>query len=94
MGFPGGASVKEATCQCRRCKGSIPGSEISLGVGNGTALQYCRLENSMGRGAWWATIHEATKSQIMTEQLSTQRRQVNRGLLLGPSESKETPGDK
>ena len=64
MGFPGGASGKEATCQCRRCKGPTPGSEVSLAVGNGTSFQYCRLENSMGRGAWWATVHGATKSQI------------------------------
>ena len=27
----------------------------SLGVGNGNTLQYSCLENSMGRGTWWAT---------------------------------------
>ena len=26
-------------------------------------LQYSWLENSMDRGAWWATVHGATKSQ-------------------------------
>ena len=35
---------------------------ISLGVGNGTPLQYSRLGNPI-RGAWWATVHGATKSQ-------------------------------
>ena len=25
--------------------------------------QYSCLENSMDRGAWWATIHEVTKSR-------------------------------
>ena len=27
------------------------------GEGNGSPLQYSRLENSMNRGAWWATVH-------------------------------------
>ena len=42
--------------------GSIPGSGRSPGVGNGNPLQYSCLENSMDRGAWWATVHEVTKS--------------------------------
>ena len=33
------------------------------GEGNGNPLQYSCLENFMGRGAWWATIHWAAKSQ-------------------------------
>ena len=51
-----------------RDEGSIPGSGRSPGLGNGTPLQYPCLENSMGREAWWATVHGATKSHI---QLST-----------------------
>ena len=43
--------------------GSIPGSGRSPGEGNGNPLQYSCLENSMGRGAWWAKIHGVTKSQ-------------------------------
>ena len=35
-----------------RDSGSIPGSGRSPGVGNGNALQYSCLENSMDRGAW------------------------------------------
>ena len=35
----------------------IPGSGRSPGEGNGNPLQYSCLENSMDRGAWWATIH-------------------------------------
>ena len=27
------------------------------GEGNGYPLQYCCLENSIDRGAWWATVH-------------------------------------
>ena len=44
-----------------RDSGLIPGSR-SLGEGNGSPLQYSSLENSMGRGDWWATVHGAAKS--------------------------------
>ena len=37
--------------------GSIPRSGGSPGEGNGNRLQYSCLENSMDRGAWWATVH-------------------------------------
>ena len=43
--------------------GSIPRSGRSPGVENGNLLQYSYLENSMDRGAWWATVHEVAKSQ-------------------------------
>ena len=46
-----------------RDAGSIPGSGRSLGEGNGNPLQYSCLENSMGRGAWWDTVHGVTKSR-------------------------------
>ena len=38
--------------------GLIPES----GIGNGNALQYSFLENSMDKGAWWATFPGLTKS--------------------------------
>ena len=31
--------------------------------GNGNPIQYSCLENSMGKGAWWATVHGVPKSQ-------------------------------
>ena len=34
-----------------------------IGEGNGNALQYSCLENSMDRGAWWAAVHGVTKSR-------------------------------
>jgi len=46
-----------------RDAGLIPGSERSPGAGNDNPLQYSCLENSMDRGAWWATVHRITKSQ-------------------------------
>ena len=42
--------------------GSIPGSGRSPGGGNGNPLQCFCLENSMDRGAWWATIQGVAKS--------------------------------
>ena len=38
-------------------QGSIPGFGRSPGEANGYPLQYSRLENSMDRGAWRATVH-------------------------------------
>ena len=46
-----------------RDAGSIPGLGRSSGVGNGNLLQYPCLENSINRGAWWATVHGVAKSQ-------------------------------
>ena len=46
-----------------RDSGSIPGLGRSPGVRNGSQLQYYCLENSMDRGAWWAIVHEVTKSR-------------------------------
>ena len=36
--------------------GSIPGLGRSLGGGNGNPLQDSCLENSVGRGSWWAIV--------------------------------------
>ena len=46
--------------------GLIPGLRRSPGGGNGNPLQYSHLENPMDRGAWRATIHRVTESD-MTE---------------------------
>ena len=35
----------------------------SLGEGNGTPLQYSRLENPMDGGAWWAAVHGVAKGR-------------------------------
>ena len=42
---------------------SILELERSPGEGSGNPLQYSCLENSMDRGAWWATAHGVTKIQ-------------------------------
>ena len=41
----------------------ISGSGRSPGGGHGNPLQYSCLENPMDRGAWWATVYGAAKSQ-------------------------------
>ena len=42
--------------------GLIPEWGRSPGEVNGNSLQYSCLENSMDRGAWWATVHRVAKS--------------------------------
>ena len=38
-------------------------SNIPLGEGNGTPLQFSCLENPTDGGAWWAALHGVAKSQ-------------------------------
>ena len=61
MGFPGSSAGKEPTLSAGD-PSLIPGSGRSPGEGNGYPLQYSCLENSMDRGAWWATVHGVAKS--------------------------------
>ena len=66
--FPGGSDSKESACNA----GDLDlnsGTGRFLGEGNGNVLQYSCLENSMDRGAWWATVKgvaelEMTESQV------------------------------
>ena len=41
---------------------AVLGWEDSPGEGNGNSLQYSCLENSIDKGAWWATVLGVTKS--------------------------------
>ena len=61
--FPGGTVDKDSACSAGDLS-SIPGLGRSPGEGNGNPLQYSCLENSMDRGARWATVHGVTKSRI------------------------------
>ena len=49
----------------------------SPGVGSDNLLKYSCLENPMERGAWQATAHEITESN-MTERLSTKAHSFTR----------------
>ena len=64
MGFQGGGSSKELSCQCRRHKrhGFDPWVRRSPGGGHGNPFQYSFLEHSMDRGVWQAMVHRITKS--------------------------------
>ena len=59
---PYGSSGKEFACNAGD-PGSIPGLGRSPEEANDNPLQYSCLENSMDRGARWATVQEVTKSQ-------------------------------
>ena len=64
MGFPGGSDSKESACSAGDL-GLIPGLErFPVRGGQDNPLQCSGLENSMDRGAWQATVHVVTKSQI------------------------------
>ena len=60
----GGVVIKNLPVNARdaRDTGSILGSGISPGEGNGNPLQYCR-ENPKDRRAWWAIVHVVAKNQ-------------------------------
>ena len=66
MGFP---NSKESTFNARN-PGLILESGRSPGEGNGNPLQYSCLENSMGKGAWWATAHGVAQESDKTERLT------------------------
>ena len=64
-GFPGAASGKESSYQCRRHKrhGFNPWVGMIPWRRKWQATPISCLENSMDRGAWWATVHRFAKSQ-------------------------------
>ena len=76
MGSSGGPDGKDSSCNAGDA-GSIRGLGRSPGEVNGYSLQYSCLENSIGRGALWATVHGVAKSWtrlskcIHTETFST-----------------------
>ena len=53
----------------------IPGWRRSPGRENSNPLQYSRLENWKGRGAWQATVHGTAKSQ--TQPIRTQAKVIH-----------------
>ena len=65
QGFPSGIMVKNLPAHAGDVEdmSSVPGLGISPRERNGNPLRYSCLENSMDRGAWWATVLEAAKSQ-------------------------------
>ena len=66
---PGASDSKESACNAGD-PGSVPESGRAPGRGLGNPLQYSCLENPMGRGAWWATVHRVSKIQTRLKGLS------------------------
>ena len=59
----GGSAGKESTCSAGDLD-LTPGLERSPGEGNGYLHRYSCLENSMDRGAWWATVPGVTETRL------------------------------
>ena len=63
-GLPWWSDGKESTRKVGGL-GLIPGLRRFLGEENGDPPQYSCLENSMDRGAWWATAHRVANSRTL-----------------------------
>ena len=59
--FPGGSVLKNLPANAGDA-GSVPGLGRFLGVGDSNLPQFSCLENSIDRGAWWATVQGVAKS--------------------------------
>ena len=59
--YPDGSDSRESACNAGDL-GSVLGLGRSHGEANGNPLQLFLLENSMDRGAWWATVHGVARS--------------------------------
>ena len=68
QGYSGGLVVENLPDNTgdARDKGLIPESGRPTGGGNGNLLLVSCPGNPMDRGAWWATVHRVTESD-MTE---------------------------
>ena len=62
-GFPDGPVVKNPPARAGATS-LIHGLGRPPGKGDGSPLQYSCLQNSMDKGAWWATVHGVTKSRM------------------------------
>ena len=71
--FPGGSVEKNPSAKAGEA-GLIPGWGRSPAEGNGNPLLYSCLENFMGRGDWWATVHGVTNSRTQLNRLITHTR--------------------
>ena len=60
-----GLSGKESACQCKRQSVNPWVRKIPWRRVWQPTLQCSCLENSMDRGAWWATVHGVSKSQTL-----------------------------
>ena len=66
-GLPGGSVAKNLPASAGEVD-SIPDLGRSPGEGNGNPFQYSCLENAMDRGAWQATAHAISQSDMIVRQ--------------------------
>ena len=66
LGLPGGSVVKNLLANAGDA-GLIPGLGWSPREGTGNPPQYSCLRNPMDRGAWWATIHQFSSVQSLSQ---------------------------
>ena len=74
LGFPDGSVVKKKKKNPPAKAGdagSVPETGRFPGVGNGNPFQYSCLENPMDRGAWRATGHGVTESDMTSSHTCT-----------------------
>ena len=66
-GFPGGSVVKNppSNAEDARDESSISGLVRPARKEMPTHSTTLAWKNSMDRGAWWATVHEVTKSRML-----------------------------
>ena len=50
---------------------TLPKTAVDYGEGNGTPLQYSRLENPRDGGAWWAAVSGVAQSRTRLKRLSS-----------------------
>ena len=72
--LPQWLSGKQSACNAGDSgdAGSIPGLGRSSGGGHSNQLQYSCQENTMDRGAWWATVHGVAKNEMLPKHARTQ----------------------
>ena len=72
-GFPSHTVVKNPPASAGGAgdSGLIPELGRWPGKGNVNSLHYSCQENSMDRGAWWATVHGVAKSQTQLNELTS-----------------------
>ena len=64
-GFPGGSDSKESACNVETRVWSLDWEDCleKEMATHSSVLQYSCLENSINRGAWWATVHGVAKNR-------------------------------
>ena len=92
--FPSGSAIKNLPRiqEMQEIWVQSPGLGTSPGGGRDNILQYSCLENPIGRGTWWSTVHSAALSRTELKRLSIHAcmQRVQFGSLCTANMSQET----